>query len=476
MTLDWQAIQDPMMATIPYVVFVIIAVGVIQNLFYLFQLVVAWWALHRKPSILESAEAWWKLSDAALPIAILAPAYNEEVTIVDSVRSLLALHYPNFQVIVINDGSADRTLDELQGAFELEPAAVAFDEAVPHLPIRGIFKSSVQPRLLVVDKENGGKADALNAGINVARAPLFCAVDADSLLEADSLIRVVEAFMEDTDRVKAVGGTIRLANGCKVQSGRVMSIGLPRNPVAMFQIIEYLRAFLMGRLAWSALGALMLISGAFGIFRRSAAVAVGGYSHGTVGEDMEIIVKMHRYFREENMDYEIRFIPEPVCWTEAPESLKVLGRQRKRWQRGALETFFKHIRMLGNPRYGIAGTVGFVHVLITDVIAPVVEVLGYFLMPVFWLTGTLSLDFFLAYLALAFNFGVFISVGSLILEEMELKRFPTPKDLALLMVAAVLENFGYRQLNNIWRIMGWWQFLRGEKGWGRMTRIGFQKS
>ena len=271
MTLDWQAIQDPMMATIPYVVFVIIAVGVIQNLFYLFQLVVAWWTLHRRPSILESAEAWWKLSDAALPIAILAPAYNEEVTIVDSVRSLLALHYPNFQVIVINDGSADRTLDELQGAFELEPADVAFDEAVPHQPIRGIFKSAVQPRLLVVDKENGGKADALNAGINVARAPLFCVVDADSLLEADSLIRVVEAFMEDTDRVKAVGGTIRIVNGCKVQSGRVMSIGLPHNPVAMFQIIEYLSASIMGRLAWIALRARLLMPGAFCDFRRRAA-------------------------------------------------------------------------------------------------------------------------------------------------------------------------------------------------------------
>jgi cellulose synthase/poly-beta-1,6-N-acetylglucosamine synthase-like glycosyltransferase len=328
---------------------------------------------------------------------------------------------------------------------------------------------------LVIDKENGGKADALNAGINVARSPLFCAVDADSLLEADALLRATQPFVDDPERVVAVGGTIRLANGCQVRNGRILSIGVPRNIVALFQVVEYIRAFLMARLAWSQLNALMLISGAFGIMRRSVALEVGGYSLGTVGEDLELIVKIHRYMRDRNQEYEIRFIPDPVCWTEAPESMNVLSRQRRRWQRGALETFFKHKDMLLNPRYGIAGMLGFPHILLVDVLAPPIEAIGYLLMPIFWATGAISWEFFAAYLALTFAFGVFISVGTLVLEEMELKRFPTPSDLMILTLAAVAENFGYRQINNLWRIRGWWEYLRGSQSWGEMTRKGFHK-
>jgi cellulose synthase/poly-beta-1,6-N-acetylglucosamine synthase-like glycosyltransferase len=219
----------------------------------------------------------------------------------------------------------------------------------------------------------------------------------------------------------------------------------------------------------------MLISGAFGIMRRSVALEVGGYSLGTVGEDLELIVKIHRYMRDRNQEYEIRFIPDPVCWTEAPESLNILSRQRRRWQRGALETFFKHKDMLFNPRYGIAGMLGFPHILLVDVLAPPIEAIGYFLMPIFWATGALSWEFFAAYLALTFAFGVFISVGTLVLEEMELKRFPTPSDLMILTLAAVAENFGYRQINNLWRIRGWWEYLRGSQSWGEMTRKGFHK-
>ena len=239
------------------------------------------------------------------------------------------------------------------------------------------------------------------------------------------------------------------------------------------QVIEYIRAFLMARLAWSHVNALMLISGAFGIIRRDVAVDVGGYSHGTVGEDLEIIVKIHRLMREAKRDYEIVYIPDPVCWTEAPESVRLLARQRMRWQRGALETFFKHAVMLVNPRYGMAGIVGFGQTLISDVVAPPAEALGYVLMPLFWWMGLMSWDMFAAYLALTFSLGVFISVGSLILEELELKRFPRAHHLAVLMVVAVLENFGYRQVNNLWRMAGWWQFLRGTGGWGEMHRKGF---
>jgi len=455
---------------------IILCTLVVQNLIYVFQLVLSYRVLREWRLIPKATRAWQQLSDTTSPISVLVPAYNEEATIVDNVRSMLSLHYPRFEIIVINDGSGDSTLQTLIDTYELEPISRIYDRQAPHQPIRGIYGSPNYPHLLVVDKENGGKADALNAGINLSHYPLFCAVDADSILEADSLLRAVQPFSEDPDRVVAVGGTIRIANGCEVHAGRVVTVGLPNSLLPLFQVIEYLRAFLMARLAWSKVDALMLISGAFGIFSRKTVLAVGGYTLGTVGEDMEIIIKLHRHMREQGADYEIRFVPDPVCWTEAPDSLRILAGQRRRWQRGALEAFFRHIRMLFNPRYGKAGLVGFPYVLLTDVIGPPIEVLGYLLIPVSWYLGILSWEFFVAYLALTFVWGIAISVGSLVLEEMELKRFPKARNLAMLGVAAVLENFGYRQINNFWRVAGYWQFLRGAKEWGRMTRTGFKRT
>lgn len=461
-------------ASLAMAVLVIVA-GAIQNLLYVLQLVVAFIALRKRPPIPDRREVWLQFSDSTIPISVLVPAFNEEATVVENVRSMLTLNYPNFEIIVINDGSSDGTLDALISAFDLRPVTRLYEEAVPHQPIREVYGSASSAKLIVADKKNGGKADALNAGINLARMPLFCAIDADSLLETDSLLRAVQPFTEDPTDVLAVGGTIRIANGCTVRDGRIVDIGLPTNPLALFQIIEYLRAFLMARLAWSHMNALMLISGAFGIFKRSAALAVGGYSHGTVGEDIEIIVKIHRLIHEQGTHGEVRFIPDPVCWTEVPSSLRILGRQRRRWQRGALETFFKHIGMLGNPRYGPAGLIGFPYILVADVLGPLLEVAGYILIPVLWAFGMVSWEIFLAFLALTFVFGVFISVGSLILEELELHRYPKPVHLVWLTLAAVAENFGYRQINNFWRIAGYWQFLRGAKEWGHMERRGFAR-
>jgi cellulose synthase/poly-beta-1,6-N-acetylglucosamine synthase-like glycosyltransferase len=232
----------------------------------------------------------------------------------------------------------------------------------------------------------------------------------------------------------------------------------------------------MARLALSEMQALTVISGAFGLFQRQAALEVGGYSHGTVGEDMELVIKLHRLFRERGQPYRIDFIPEPVCWTEVPESLAVLGRQRARWQRGALETFFRHKKMLFNPRYGRIGFLGFGHVLVVDVMGPLVEVLGYVLVPLLWGLGLLAVDYLVAFLAVTFTFGIFVSVATLILEELELRRFPNARHLAILTAVAVAENFGYRQLANIWRVRGWWQFIRKQQGWGTMTRKGFQRT
>jgi Glycosyltransferases, probably involved in cell wall biogenesis len=451
----------------------IIATGLIQNLLYLIQLALAGAALMERPTEVKSNLMWRRYSETAPPIALLAPAYNEALTIVQSVRSLLSLHYPNFEVVVVNDGSKDETLKVLIEAFELHPIQRQYELEVDHKPIRGIYGAAHQPRLIVIDKVNGGKADALNAGINVSRAPIFCSMDADSLLEPDALLQAVRPFMEDPDGVVAVGGTIRIANGCEIADGRVLSVGVPRNLLAKFQTIEYLRAFLMARLAWSRMNALTIVSGAFGLFRRARVIDVGGYTLGTVGEDMDLVVKLHRLMRDRRKPYRIAFVPEPVCWTEAPESLAVLGRQRARWHRGELEVFERHWRVMFRPKYGRFGTVAFGYMLVADVLGPILELIGYFMLPLFWAMGLLSLNYLLAFLAITFAFGVLISVGSLALEEMELRRFPRARDLVILALAAVLENFGYRQLNNFWRLQGTWQYLRKSHSWGEMTRKGF---
>ncbi|RIV85982.1 glycosyltransferase family 2 protein [Aurantiacibacter zhengii] len=462
-----------MVASAEAIALVVIVAGLLQIVFYFVLLLYAGAALGTRPPVPRSATLWRRYSDQAPAISVLAPAFNEELTIVESTRSLLALQYPDFEVIVINDGSKDGTLARLVSEFGLEQVDRFVDRSVEHAPIRGFYASPRLPRLLVVDKENGGKADALNAGINCSRTALFCAIDADSILESDALLRVVRPFIDEPDLTIAAGGTIRIANGCKVDSGRISDIKLPRNFLALVQIVEYLRAFLMARVGLGKMQALTVISGAFGLFRRRQVVEVGGYSHGTVGEDMELVLKLHRLMREAKQDYRIDFIAEPVCWTECPDTLSVLGRQRARWQRGALECFVKHKDMLFNPRYGRIGIVGFGHILLVDVLGPLLEVLGYILVPLLWALGPLALPWLLAFLAVTFMFGVSLSIATLVLEEIQLRRFPKVRELAVLAVIAVLENFGYRQLSNLWRLQGWWQFIRKQQSWGTMTRKGF---
>ena len=454
----------------------VLALLLVQSVIYLAQLIVAFLELRQHHHRVSRTDPWWMLtSGVALPISILVPAYNEEETIVENVRSMLALHYPDFEVIVINDGSKDHTLAVLIEALGLQKLERVWHADVPHQEIRGLYGNPRHPRLLVVDKVNGGKSDALNAGINLARCPLFCAVDADSLLDHDSLLQVMRPFIEEPEEMVAVGGRICIVNGCTVRAGQVVDIALPTRPLALLQSIEYIRAFLIARLAWSRLGAMLIISGAFGLFKRSAAVQVGGYSHDTVGEDMEIVVKLHRQCCDRGVKYQMRFVADSVCWTQAPETFGVLRRQRTRWQRGMMQSLAKHRVMVGNPKYGPVGTVGMSYFLLFDIVGPVVELAGLLLVPISCYLGVVTPHFFLAWLALTFTYGVFLSASALLLEMM-VTRTTRARDLALLTMSAVLENFGYRQLNNLWRIEGIWQFLTGKQGWGTMERTKFRQS
>ncbi len=454
----------------------VLTVGVAQNLLYLTLMATALWTMATRPPVRRTRTLWSGLVDVAPPLSVIVPAYDEELTIEESVRALLSLQYPDFEVVVVNDGSTDATLARLKARFALEPEDTLPAGPLPHAPCRAVYRSAAHPRLRVIDKENGGKADALNAGINLAEGELFCAADADSLLEADSLLRAVQPFVEGGEETIAVGGTVRVANGCPVRGGRVVEVRLPTGLLALLQTVEYMRAFTMARLAFERFGALFIISGAFGIFRREAVLAVGGYSTATVGEDLELVLRLHRHMRERGRPYEIRFVPEPVCWTQVPESLGALARQRIRWHRGALESLAIHRRMLARRRYGAPGWLGLASLALLDVVGPAVEAVGYLLMPFLWAAGLLDGSLLLAWLAMSFAFGVVVSIGALVLEEMELRRFPRARHLAILALVAILENFGYRQLNNLWRIAGHLAHLRGVRGWGRRSRRAFVRA
>jgi cellulose synthase/poly-beta-1,6-N-acetylglucosamine synthase-like glycosyltransferase len=458
-----------------HVLIAVITLSLLQHVMYSVQLLLASITLLRKRPVERSRLVWDRYAAAVPPISLLVPGYNEEMGIEQSVRSMLALEYPSFEVIVINDGSKDRTLQVLIEAFGLERTERAYLPAVTHKPVIGLYASPRLPRLLVVDKENGGKSDALNAGINLARCPLFCAVDADSMLDACALLRVAQAFAEDPVHLVAAGGSIRVVNGCEVRGGRVVKHGLPRNLLALFQVVEYLRAYLMARVALSRIGVMLIISGAFGVFRRATVVEVGGYSHGTVGEDLELVVKLHRLMLDRRMGYRIIFVPEPACWTEVPESLRVLGRQRSRWQRGSLETLVKHAGMLDATRYGRIAWLGFGQMILFDLVGPVAEILGYILLVLYAGTGLLSLEYFFAITTLTFVFGVALSVGAVALQEISVQQFRTPAQLAIVLLAAIAENFGYRQLCGLWRMRGTWQYLAGAKSWGAMPRKGLKR-
>ncbi len=408
-----------------------------------------------------------------IPVTIIAPAYNEALTIEPSVRALLSLRYPEFEVIVVNDGSKDDTVGTMIKAFDLYPVHPIYRMRVPTKDVRGIYKSRTQPHLTFIDKHNGGKADALNCGINAAQYPLFCGIDADTLILPDALLKVSLPFMEDPQRTVASGGTIRVANGCTIRGGQVETVGFPKNWVARFQVVEYLRAFLFGRVGWNLVGGTLIISGAFGVFKRQTAIEVGGYTHDTVGEDMELVVKMHRYLREKKIPYRISFVWDSACYTEVPEDLGVLGRQRDRWHRGLMDSVFRHRVMFMNPKYGVIGTLVFPFFALFEMLGPLIELVGVIFVTVTFFFGVIDVAFMTLFLCVSVLFGVMLSVLAVLLEEVSYAAFPKWRDLARIALVAVVENFGYRQLTVWWRVKGIWAFLRGQKQWGAMTRKGF---
>ena len=414
----------------------------------------------------------YKESYNMVPISILVPAYNEEEIIIQSIKSLLALEYSNYEVIVVNDGSKDKTLKKVISAFELNEITFPVKAVIKTKPIKALYYNPDFPNLLLVDKENGGKADALNVGINVSRYPYFVSQDADSLLDSEALVRIALSFMEYKYTI-AVGGIVRVSNGSEIRNGKVVKLALPRSRLAMFQIVEYLRAFLVGRVGWSLFNSMLIVSGAFGAFQKETVVQVGGYTTNTVGEDMDIVVKLHKYMHEKKYKYRITFLPDPICWTQVPEKIKDLHSQRRRWQVGLMDSMRRNRIMMLNPKYGACGMLAMPYFFLFELIAPVVEALGYIFIPLSYLLRILSLKFFITYFIVATVFGVILSVGALIIEEFTFNKYIKVSEFFRLGLYGIIENFSYRQMTVVFRLIAIFGFKKFRYSWEKITRQKF---
>jgi cellulose synthase/poly-beta-1,6-N-acetylglucosamine synthase-like glycosyltransferase len=445
-----------------------------SNLAYLAMLVIALRTSAQHQHRLESHRlSWFKDTPMTPPITIIVPAHNEEASIRVSIRNLLDLDYPDLEIIVVNDGSEDRTLEELCEEFHLRRMRAVYVPVTKSAPVRSLYRSDLDSRLVVVDKKAAGsKADAINAGLNAATSPYVCIIDADSVLERDALLRIMVPIVEDPKRVVAVGGIVRVLNGSEVVNGQLRRVRLPRKSIEAIQVIEYLRAFLIGREAWAQGNMLMIIAGAFGLFRTDLVRAIGGYRASSIGEDMDLVARLHRHLLERKAEYEIRFVPDPMCWTEIPSDLRSLGRQRARWQKGLLDVLWPNRDMLFRPRYGRIGWFALPYLWLFELFAPVVEIVGITTIILAAILGVLSREFFLQFLIFGYAFATVISIGSVLQEEITYKRYNDWKDVVRLVSYCFFEHFPYRQLHMIWRLQGLWQYLRGDHVWKSPKRKG----
>lgn len=415
-------------------------------------------------------------SEHVPPVSLLVPAYNEELTIIENVKSLMTLNYPTYEIIVVNDGSSDSTLQvmiEEFGMYRMDNLAVRY--AVKCTKFRGVYYNPEFPNLYLIDKANGGKADSLNAGINFSHYPLISSIDADSLLEKDSLIQMANMYMSNPEEYVAIGGNVRIANGCKIENGTVTDVRLPKKWWPMFQTLEYLKAFLGGRIGWGAINGLIIVSGAFGLFRKDYVIKVGGYRDGYPGEDMNIIIKLHRYMLENKLPYRVAFCPEAVCWTQAPDTYHILSNQRKRWGRGNLKNMIENYDMAFRPKYKVFGLLSMPYTILFEALNPYFKVTGLLALLGYAFLDMTQWPIVLIFMLINFLSGMLLAIGSLLLEEIAFKRYPRISDLLRMLAFSVLMFFGYRQLGGLWRIQGHIQYFQNNNSWGAMTRQSWQE-
>ena len=440
--------------------------------------------------------------DLTKPLTMIVPAFNEEVTIVDRVNSLVQCDYPRFEVVVISDGSSDRSLDRLKQAFRLRRTELPYRPAIGTARVLALYEATAPlpssvTRLIVIDKENGGKADAVNAGINASTAPYFVSLDAESILDQRALKELMRLIQED-GRVVAAGGPVAIANGCIIRNSRVVSVGLPTRSLAQFQLVEYLRSFLTASTGLDLVRSILIPTGIVALFEKETVIRAGGYltpflkhriTHqyvgeqmGTVCEEMEIIVRLQRFVLDKLQNRRIVFLPHPVAWTEVPETFGSLKKQRGRWYRGLREALRYHRGMLWREQYGKTGSFTLPSFWLFEYYGPLIEILGYLCLA-FLLIIERVLDYPIvnyaylwAFLLASVGYGVLVNVSAVLVGawrfrygladrlQGQLLPFSRHREVLILLVYAVLENFGYRQLTLYWKVLGLWDAWRGKKG------------
>ena len=409
------------------------------------------------------------------PVSIIVPAHNEEAGILDNIYSLLNLRYPQTEIIIVDDGSTDGTKAHAISQFRMRSAHKEIQKELDSKEIKEIYQSDIHPHLWLIHKEQGGKADALNAGINFSRYPYFCSIDGDSILDEKSLLRVMKPMMASSGDVIGAGGNVRIANGFGVQSGNVFEASISRNALVMMQIAEYLRAFLMGRIALSTYNLNLIISGAFSVFSKKWVIAAGGYSPKSVGEDMELVTRMHVYIKEKKLNKRIAFMPDPICWTEAPEKMSVLRRQRRRWHQGLVESLWANKRVLFNPKYGSIGMIAFPYFWLIECLGPLIELGGYIYVGWAYFSGGIYYEFSILLILVFVLYGSLFTVSSLLLSAWSMNAYPRAGELFKLLLLSLTEVFWYRPLTLVWRCEGFIRSIMKKREWGQMKRVGLSR-
>lgn len=415
-------------------------------------------------------------------VSVIAPAFNEEKSIVENIRSLLSLQYPRMEVIIVNDGSTDESLKKIMRYYKLVKVNYAYSESIKTGKIRAIYKSTNQAyaKLLVIDKENGGKADSLNAGINISRSDLLLAIDVDCIIESDAVLKMVKPFLEESKgrKVIASGGVVRVANSCKIEDGRVLEVSFPKNIWARFQVLEYFRAFTLGRMAWSKINGLLIISGAFGLFDKKIVKEVGGYDSTTVGEDLELVVRMRKYMHEQgNPNYRVAFIPDPLCWTEVPSSFQSLATQRNRWTRGSIDTIKKHRNLFFNPKYKKIGMISFPYWVLFEWFAPILESIGIVYFLILLILGMVNMKIFLVLSLFVFTFSLSFSTFAVLYETYVFSRYRGKKFILQVIFVAMSEMLFFHPLTLLYSLKGNYDFFikKNKKSWGNIKRTAFDQ-
>lgn len=413
-------------------------------------------------------------------ISIITGAYNESVTIIDNVHSLLSLNYHKFELIVVNDGSKDDTLDKLIAEFDLAEVVYVFETIIPSEPIKRVFKSKdlAYKNLIVIDKANGGcKADAINAGLNISKYDYFLNIDVDCILDFNSLLIMMQVVLNEKKRCIGVGATLRMSNSSFVNRGTLEKIGTPKQLFVRFQELEYIRSFLLGKSAWSYINALPNISGGLGLFEKDIVLKIGAYDKHSLGEDMDLLFRLVVYMQESNLDYTIRSVSQTLCWTEGPDNLKILVRQRIRWARGLLQILKKNRRVLFNPKYAKMGFIIYPYNLFFEFLSPFVEFFGILLIIFFAFTNTTILIAILLVAFTVMSFYVSLSFTAVYFDRKISKYYGTGNSTVGISAMAFLEPFIYHPIILYCALKGYYDELVGKKmQWGEMTRKGFKKT